>query len=217
MMKILPVSFSYPNQRAQQKSVGTTSVNFQGCRQLVAITEDSFERNSAKKMYYKIRQYLKLIGDSGSVKDTKIYKEHGKYYNQRTGEKFESDAFVLMSMKKEKDITHLNLRRKYSDTSKGIILLDAQFNKDGQMVKGKFPPDDLFFERQKSNLRRLSGSETSNFIPVGSNDKEWSHISGLLPKTSNKSFLKTYYSDDSACGAYEIFMEFARLYTSIFK
>lgn len=213
-MKIAPVTFRVCNynQTEPKNSFGFSKVNFQAVKpELIPVLTDSFKTETAKKLYTKIQKFLKLIGDSGSIKDVKILSEEGIYYNHRINNEFYSKADIFLSINKNIDTSNLYLLQKYPENPKGVILLDATFNKAGQMVKGYFPPEYLYFERncaKGANVRRMGYCNSdSKLLPIGGNDREWH---GWLPN-------RVLNHDNSTAGAYEIFIEFARLYTSIFK
>ncbi len=119
------------------------------------------------------------------------------------------------SMSRLKINLHLTLTRKDSDIKRSYLLLDAVFDKSGQMINGKFPFKNLTFERQGAkNIRRMKDSE-NQYLSVAGNDREWDCFGTRI--TSSCSCIRSADDDNAVGGAFELFMEFARLHTSIFK
>jgi len=56
----------------------------------------------------------------------------------------------------------------------------------------------------------------TQFMPIAGNDREWDY-NGLRISGTNSDNLWYSGEDDAVGGAFEIFIEFARLYTSILK
>lgn len=201
-MQINPISYSCSNSN-KIKSKNVSEVNFLGAKQkLISVNTDSFRTKEAKKIYDKIQGYLKLLKE-GSIKNVKILHEN------RNGKECyvlrESD--ILLSINRSSDNFKLRLSKKYNDHSEST-LLEANFDKNGQMFSGYDFERQLHFERTNSNLRRMS-SMGNTYLPVGQNDKEWQ---------SNGSTINTIPLIDCVSdGVYEIFIELARLHTSILK
>lgn len=224
-MQILPMTFK-PLNSSQSNLSGisnSASVDFRAKKlQFVSVSPVDFKKEASKKLYSNIQKFIKLVGDSGSIKDAVIMREKGRYFNSKTIDFFDADANILLSINKTKDNMHLNLKRKYSETSKGVVLLDATFNKDGQMVQGKFPLENMNFERYGANVRRMVRDNGTVYKPVDGNDREWDSLGGRFPSASDEfKFygrpINSIEEDTSDGGAFEIFIELARLYTSILK
>lgn len=197
-MQITPVSFNYNNYN-QMKLSNVSSINFQGLPQkLIPVDSNSFSTEFAPKLYSKMKKYFHVIGSEGSIKNVKIL--NGNY------ETYEPDVFL--SINKNPNKSKIRLSLKYN--GKGdFTLLDAIFNKDGQMVLGELPDDSLHFERSNRNIRRLVHNNCT-YLPVGKSDKDWD---------ANGRRIRSNLPIDNCVkdGAYEIFMELARLNTSILK
>lgn len=196
-MQIIPVGYRAYNSN-QMKSKNVSSVNFNGVNQkLIPVNVDSFKTETAQKMYSKIQKYFQLIGREGSMKNIKIMDGDIACY--------ESD--VILSINKTIDKSKIRLAKKCYDNEDGITILEATFNKDGQMVLGELPSATLHFERTKPNVRRMR-DDSFTYLPMRQNDKEWS-ANGRKPHGI------FYFKDDS--DAYDIFIELGRLNTSILK
>lgn len=81
------------------------------------------------------------------------------------------------------------------------------------MFNGRFlPVKTLNFERDKRNTRRMFSNFTGiTYMPVGGNDRDWSCLDTLGSRK-----LSSYgLVDESEKGAFEIFIELARLKTSL--
>lgn len=201
-MQITPISYNtYNLNQMKSRNISNVSkVNFYGVKQkLIPVNTDSFKTETAKKIYAKIQKYLQLVGREGSIKNVKIINENTTNY--------ESD--ILLSINKTLNNSKLRLSQKYNGDSSDITLLEANFNKDGQMILGDLPSENLHFERTNPNIRRITDNEYT-YLPIGKSDKDWDangkRIKNIVPVMD--------YADD---GAYEIFMELARLNTSILK
>lgn len=179
-------------------------------QRLVKISTDSFKRESAKQMYSGIRKYVRLAGENGSISNAKIMTEIGKHDNKT----LDKGTDILLSVDRRDNKTHLVLGRRHSDKSSDT-LFDALFNKDGQMIEGRHPIEHLSFERRGANVRRMKKHNTQ-FMPIAGNDREWDY-NGLRISGTNSDNLWYSGEDDAVGGAFEIFIEFARLYTSILK
>lgn len=203
-MRINPISYSYNNLN-KIKSKNASEVNFHGAKQkLISVNTDSFRTENAKKIYSKIQKYLKLLNKEGSIKNVKILHEN------RNGKELyvlrESD--ILLSINRSPDNFKLKLSQKYDDYSHESTLLEANFDKNGQMFLGDYFETQLHFERTNSNIRRMT-SQGETYFPVGQNDKEW--------RSNVRTIGTTSLIDCASDGVYEIFLELARLYTSILK
>lgn len=224
-MRILNINYNLnTNQKKIQRQPNKYPVNFGAAKpQLTQIIPGEFRTETAKKLYSKIQKYIQLICSSGNIQNVRIMTEDGHYFNEKTLDFFDTKGNILLSVTKNNENTHININRKYSDTSKGIILLDALFDKNGQMIKGRFPLDKLIFERTGANVRRMKRSDGTIFMPVKGNDREWDQLGGRLPSVSENTVQKTHRplnfieKDNTDGGAFELFIEFARLYTSILK
>ena len=156
-----------------------------------------------------------MIGENGRIDNVKILSEKSRYFDSsaRILDGFESEADIYMSINKNREATNICLNRKYKDTSKsGFIIFNADFDKDGQMIYGKFPPEGLRFERYGDNVRRIY-RDKKIYLPIKGNDKAWEHTGRELFAGDCRAFA----TDDSTHGAIELFLELARLRTSIFK
>jgi hypothetical protein len=210
-------------QRVQNNYINTTgrkqyiqniqNIGFQGGKQqLIAISADSFKSESAKKLCLKMQRYFQMIGKSGSIKDTKLLHEKTHYFSSKSPYIIESEADVCLSINKGEKNSKIKLYHKYADPQKSDdAILDVTLDKNDQMVNGHFLPQSLFFERSSKNLRRMHSAFEKTYLPVGGNDKEWSYLGDKIPSANNQ----IYLYDDSVQGAFEIFLELARLNTSI--
>ena len=196
--------------------LNTYPVSFKSIRKpLVAVSEDAFNSTTAKKLYSKMRKYLQLIGDDGRVENVRVLNETSHYYDSRARvlDGFDSEADIFMSISKNKEAANLSLSRKYKDSVKeAFVIFNADFNKDGQMIYGKFPSEGLRFERNINNVRRIY-RDKKIYLPQSGNDKAWEHAGRELLAGDYRVFA----NDDSTKGAFEIFLELARLFTSIYK
>ena len=118
-----------------------------------------------------------------------------------------------MSLKRESDNLHINLYRERFDQTRNETVLDVVLNKEGQMIEGRFPNKHLSFERYGANIRRMN-CYGKQYLPVAGNDRAWSCLgTGMIDRGEDM----CGKSESTLCGAYELFIEFARLYTSILK
>ena len=191
-------------------------VNFQGAKQLLTpLAEESFSAETTRKMLSKMKKYLQLIGENGRVENVKILNETSRYFDSsaRILDGFESEADIYLSISKSSEATNISLNRKYKDSSRtGFVIFNADFDKNGQMIYGKFPSEGLRFERFGDNVRRIY-RDKKIYLPIQGNDKAWEHNGRELFAGDRRAF----YNDDSTHGAIELFLELARLRTSIFK
>ena len=201
------------NQKPLKNTSDIVNINFQGGQKLIPITKDSLKKKTAQKLYYEIKKYIKLIGENGSVKDVKLPGLSEKAIaNVSQYDYFSNDADIFLTINRNDKNTSIQVTRKFVGHSKGIVLLNAAFDKNGQMIQGSFPLENISFVRQKPNIRRMI-QRGQQFSPIDGNDREWDCLGRRIPSDLT---CMTYY-DDSAGGAFELFIEFARLYTSIFK
>lgn len=204
------------NYRTPNYKLNNPSVSFKGIGQpLVAVSEEAFNSTTAQKLYSKIQKYFRLIGENGRVENVKVLNETSRYYDStaRVLDGFDSEADVFMSITRNNQAANLNLSRKYKNsTREPFILFNADFDKNGQMVNAKFPLEGLRFERTGNNVRRIYRDKRI-YMPVSGNDKAWEHNGRELLAGD----YRVYANDDSTKGAFEIFMELARLFTSIYK
>lgn len=215
-MQIQRVQSNYNNRftnfNRNQNISSTNNIGFQGGKQqLVAISADSFKSESAKKLYTKIQRYFKLIGDYGSIKDTKLFSETINDFMYKPPFMTKVEADVCLSINKGDKNSNIKLYHKYSNIKKNDdVIFEATLDKNGQMISGHFlPADNLVFERDKRNTRRMrSNFSGDTFLPVGGNDREWSCLGGKKPSSE-------LLIEESEQGAYEIFLELARLKTAI--
>ena len=105
---------------------------------------------------------------------------------------------IFLSIKKDTDRTNMHI-----STSDPQRFIDATFNKDGQMTLGDAAC--LHFERSGKN-KRIIRSPYGDYTPQGIDDRRWG-VSDVGVVTNN------YLKDP----LFELFLEFARLYTSIYK
>lgn len=197
-------------QRIQNMS-NIQSIGFQGGKQrLIPISADSFRSEYTKKLYSKIQKYFQLIGDSGNIKEVKLLHEKKHCSISKMPYIIDVDADVCLSVNKGDRNSNLKLYHKFSDGKKNDeLMFDVTLDKNGQMIRGQFFPQTVSFVRDKGNIRRMySAIHGDSYLPVGSNDREWS----CLGKENLSSHTLT---DDSEKSAFEIFIELARLKTSI--
>ena len=222
-MQIQKIHYNYNNIVNSGKNQNTSSfynVSFEGGKQkLISISTDSFKFESTKKIYSKIQKYLKLIGNEGSIENIKVMSDKWSYTFTLTDVKnLGEEADLLLSINKKSDKAHINLSRKFSDKQKKMTVLEALFDKNGQMINGSFFPEHLQFERNGANVRRMI-RKGKQYLPVGTNDKEWDFLGQRVGSNIKEDFVynrTVLEEDNSAGGAFEIFLEFARLKTSIF-
>ncbi len=160
---------------------------------LEPVDVNSFKSDITKIIYNKIQKYTKLLGQEGSVKDVKVFKD---------------EDFIRLSINKTSNNTKITLYDKELESqNKSSAILEANLDNCGQMILGILPNDNLWFERTKTtNVRRIH-DRFNTYLPAGYNDREWSlSVKSYAPKTDN-----VYHS------AFEIFMQLARLNTSVLK
>jgi hypothetical protein len=197
----------------KQKISNSPYINFQGGKQqLIAISKDSFKSESTKKIYSKIQRYFQLIGQEGSLKDTKLLHEKTHYFSSKAPYIIDAEADIYLTIKKGHKNSNIKLYHKYTDIKKNdALIFEATLDKNGQMTNGHFlPGESLTFERGKNNLRRMYSVEKT-YMPVGGNDREWSYMGDKISPSNRRQFV----DEDSIQGAFEIFLELARLKTSI--
>jgi hypothetical protein len=112
-----------------------------------------------------------------------------------------------MSIRKDTNRAFLKMHQVAPGKRKRCVF-SADLNKDGQMVCGEYSMhSNLKFVRDGNNVRRMNSSGDRALLPHGDNDKEW----GLSPEvTPDKEEYSSY-------GLFEIFIELARLHTSLYK
>ena len=161
-----------------------------------------------------MRKYFQLIGDNGRIENVKVLNESGRYYENmgQYPSGFNSQAEIFLSIYKNHETSNVILHRKYDAPFDGYIIFNANFDKNGQMVYGKLPPDGLTFERNHCNARKIYRDKKID-LPVSGNDKLWECAGRDLISGNSR----TFTNDDSTKGAFEIFIELARLKTSINK
>lgn len=210
-MQVYAIQNSYNNYCKRNILLNTSSISFQGGKQqLIAISENSFSSEYTKNLYSKIAKYFKLVGNSGSIKEVKLLHEMKHYCISKEPYVIKVDADVCLSVNKGDRNSNIKLYHKYSDGKRNDdLLFDVTLDKKGQMIKGQFFPRYLSFERDAKNIRRMHDDlHGDSYLPVGGNDREWSCLGkgNLSPKI---------LLDDSEKSAFEIFIELARLKTSI--
>lgn len=202
--------YNYLKNNVNQATAGKYhAVNFSGGKQqLVAVAKEDFKTENAKKLYSTIQNWFKRIGNSGNINDVKIISEKLEFYDTKTMTRSLTDVDTLMSIRKDLNNAHLKLYRVYPGNDKSCVL-SADFDKDGQMVKGNYSISNLKFERTNQNTRRLSygGYYGRTFLPHGDNDREWGLPAELTPGLA----------ENSTSGLFEIFIELARLHTTLYK
>ncbi len=175
--------------------------------EFIPINEDSLCTKTGVKLLKKIKLYLQRIGKEGKVPEVTVHTETERLFDNGF---YDVDSKTLLSMNKGANTTHLCLTKKYSNETNSSVLLDAIFDKNGQMEKGRCPSHGLSFERGGRNIRRMK-RHNDNYMPISGNDREWDCCGNRLPSVTKSN------KDDANAGCYELFLEFARLYTSIFK
>ena len=182
---------------------------------IVPVQIKDFKRETAQKLYSKIQQYMRLIGHNGSInREFKIMSEKGRNpHNPISTSILDDNADIYLSMKRKDNNLHLCLTRKNTEDKKSQILFDGTFNKDGQMINGRFPYKNLTFERYGANVRRMKNNE-NQYLPIAGNDREWDCYGARVRTFSESGYLN---DDNSIEAAFELFIEFARLHTSIIK
>ena len=202
-MQVIPTGYNTYNlnQMKSRNTSNVSQVNFTGTVQkLIPVDINSFKTESARKMYSQIQKFIKVIDTEGIIKDVKIMEE-------KTSQ-LASDVFL--SIDKKTDKCKLTLSQKYNCGQGYIPLLEANFNQHGQMVSGSFPGRQLYFSRTNRNVRKILDPYTTH-RPSGEDDREWGAYASKIIGSSLP------LKDNADDGAYEIFMELARLYTSILK
>lgn len=210
-MQIKPISSnkSYFYEKSHKSASYASMVNFNGGKQsLVAISTNDFKTNTAKKLYSAIHKFFQIVGDSGNIEEVKILSENLEFYNKYKTEKFTTNVDTLMSIQKNVDKAILKLYRQYPSKKKHCVF-EAEFDKDGKMVQGQYNIAHLKFERGNDNIRRIKLGDTT-LLPHGYNDREWGLDPRILPALHRS-------GDNSTRGMYEIFIELARLYTTMYK
>ena len=190
-MQITPIGFNTRNYNRINTKSNTSSVSFEGY--LKSVNIDSFKTETAKKIFAKTKKYLQLIGNEGTFKNQKILSKVGLA---------EEDVYLSV------DKTALSTKIRLSG-SKDSTLLEAYFNEKGQMIIGNHFNNDLYFERSGKNIRRIKNNGYT-YMPVGNSDKDWDCFGKKLDT-------HIFRGEDPSYAAYEIFMELAKLKTSIFR
>lgn len=212
-MQIVPVSYSNYYSNQNRVRTAATPVNFQGGKLgFIPVATETFKTDAAKKMYPKIRRIFQMIGNSGSVKDAKILNEPTHYYSPEKHKFVDSTADVVLSISKNSGVTNMTLSRKHPDPKQSTLMLNAFFDNNGQMTKGIMPQECMTFERKGTNIRRIY-CNGSLYLPDGKNEKNWIHAGGHLTPAERISDS----GNNSRSGVYEMFMELARLRTSVLK
>ena len=209
-MQVQRIQSSYNNYN-KRNIYNTSSIGFKGGKQqLISITADSFSSEYTKKLYSKIQKYFKLIGDSGNLKEVKLLHEKKHYRTSKMPYIIDVDSDVCLSVNKGDRNSNLKLYHKFSDVKKNDeLIFDVTLDKNGQMIHGQFFPHTVSFVRDKGNVRRMySATRGDSYLPVGGNDREWSCL-------GRKNLSSTTLIDDSDKSAFDIFIELARLKTSI--
>ena len=199
------------NYSRQQNISNIQSIGFKGGKhRLISISADSFNSEYTKKLYSKIQKYFQLIGNSGNIKEVKLLHEKKHYNISKMPYNIDVDADVCLSVNKGDRNSNIKLYHKFSDDKiNDKLIFDVTLDKNGQMIQGQFLPQTVSFVREKGNVRRMySDIRKALYLPVGSNDREWS----CLGKENLSSHTLI---DDSEKSAFEIFIELARLKTSI--
>ncbi len=210
-MQIRPVNCndSYLNNNKQKAISNVSALKFSGIRQpLIAIATEDLKTETAKKLFTRIHKYCQMTKNGGNISDIKILNENLKFYNRYRFEDFTTSVDTLMSIKNDSEKGVLRLYRMYPNKAKQCVF-EAQLDKNGQMVRGMYKYGNLQFERNKDNVRRLKVNNNQR-LPHGDNDREWGLTTEILP-------IYQQYEDDSTRGMLEIFIELARLYTSVYK
>lgn len=208
-MQIMPVSYGYYQTRCTSKN----NVSFSGGKQeLIPVAVETFKTDSARKMYPKIRGIFRMIGNCGGVKEAAIFSEPTHYYSFEKHGFVDSRADVLLSISKNTGVTNMTLSKQYADTQKRMLLMDVFFDNEGKMIKGSLPSERMEFERKGVNVRRMK-CNGNLYLPVAGKEKVWEHSGTHL--TSNDCVATV--ENNSRGGAFEIFMELARLKTSVLK
>ena len=211
IMQIKPVncSGSFLNKTKLSNNSNISAVSFSGVkRPLIAINAEDFKTETAKKLFKSIRTYCQPVKNGGSISDIKILNENLKFYNHNTIEEFTTSVDTLMTIKNDGEKGLLRLSRMYPNKVKQCIL-EAHLDKNGQMVRGTYKYGNMQFERDKNNVRRLKINNKTR-LPHGENDREWGVTTDNLP-------IFQQFNDNSSRGMLEIFIELARLYTTLFK
>lgn len=192
------------------------NINFKaGKSQLIPVEINSFKTETAKKLYLKIRKYFLLIGDNGSIKNANIMHfvvpdEKLNYFSRKI-----SGTDTLLSINRKSDVSTMHIVQKYPNSFiPDTTIMYATFDKNAQMISGQFLSGGLSFERSKGNIRRMQRGPNRNiYMPVGGNDREWDFGGYRIPSTNSTILM----DDDPFSGMFEIFIELARLKTSLLK
>ena len=156
-----------------------------------------------------------MIGDSGNIKEVKLLHEIKHCCTTKWPYIIDVDADVCLSINKGDRNSNLKLYYKLPDGKRknerifdNDLIFDVTLDKNGQMIQGKFFPNPISFVRDKGNIRRMySDISYESYLPVGGNDRAWS--------CSGKDLDSFGQINASEKSAFEIFIELARLYTSI--
>ena len=204
-----PKGKTNPASKAETVSSGSSTV-----QRIVPLSPDSLKTEAAKKLYSKIHQYTRLVGDNGTIdKEFRILREEGS--NPDSSYALNRDADIYMSLKRADKNLHISLTRKTLDKKKSFVFMEAVIDKDGQMIEGRHPNTGLSFERRGANIRRMKKYGTQ-YLPVAGNDREWDSFGNRI--TSSCGDTRTSIAeDDFVTGSFELFIEMARLYTSVLK
>ena len=202
-MHIIPTGYNTYNlnQIKSRNTSNLSQVNFTGTVQrLIPADTNSFETETAKKIYSQIQKYLKVIKTEGVIRNIKIL----------DAQELQLPSDVFLSIDKKAQDCKLILSQKSNCSNDFVSLLEAKFNEHGQMITGSFPGRQLSFSRTSRNVRRILDPYTTH-RPYGGNDKEWGAYAVKMIGSSRP------LMESANDGAYEIFMELSRLYTSIYK
>ncbi len=203
------------NPTKPKEKVNSSNTIMTDTPRLVSISTDSFSRDTAKKLYLGISKYIRLAGKNGSFKEARIMTEKGIRDNPNVPA-LAKEADILLSLNRTGENMHLTLARKNFDKSKNDILFDVLVNKDGQMIEGRYPLEHMTFERRGANVRRLK-KHNSQYLPIAGNDREWNCNGTRISGVCGDNLWYAGREDNAISGAFEIFMEMARLHTSVLK
>lgn len=187
------------------------NINFQAnAQRLTALSADSFKSESAKLIFLKVQKYYKLLGEYGNIKDVKILHEKLHSLSSRQPCENNVEADLCLEISKMERNSNLKLYHQYINSKKkNVVVLDATFNKNGQMINGAFlPAENLLFERSNNNARQMySNFHKAFYSPNRNRGKDWLYLGSAL--SSDKLI------EESEKGVFEIFLELAKLRTSI--
>ena len=182
-MQVLPVKFNTNyNPKVTKNAALNPTVSFQADPRLIkAINKNSLKEDSTKKLYEKIQKYIEIIGKEGKVENVPVDKENG-----------------FFSIYKKENNFELHVKDKQYN-----VLMNASFDKDGQMIEGDLHSN-LFFHRLHKNIRVITDG-FKVYHPCGYDDTVWRNGGKRIE-------LNGLYNDVA-----NLFLELARLHTSILK